>query len=107
MDSTIDYKIITSIEGQNNYARAVAEGLIEFLGLKKKSTVTLPSAPKPATEKINVVYQIHDIKEKVWLPNVTNNSDYAGIFGHSVDGVFAKLSKGNIYYKVHIIGDKK
>ena len=35
MDSTIDYPVITSEEGQNAYARAVAEGLIEFLGLTK------------------------------------------------------------------------
>ncbi len=36
MDSNNDYKIITSEEGQLNYAKAVAEGLIEFLGLTKK-----------------------------------------------------------------------
>lgn len=35
MDSNIDYKVITSDAGQNAYARAVAEGLIEFLGLAK------------------------------------------------------------------------
>ena len=35
MDSNNDYKVITSEEGQNAYARAVAEGLIEFLGLTK------------------------------------------------------------------------
>lgn len=38
MDSTIDYPVITSEKGQDAYARAVAEGLIEFLELKKKST---------------------------------------------------------------------
>lgn len=36
MDSTIDYPVITSTKGQEGYAKAVAEGLIEFLGLKKK-----------------------------------------------------------------------
>ena len=36
MDSTIDHPVITSEKGQEAYARAVAEGLIEFLGLKKK-----------------------------------------------------------------------
>lgn len=36
MDGTEDYKVITSATGQNAYARAVAEGLIEFLGLEKK-----------------------------------------------------------------------
>ncbi len=36
MDSTNDYNVITSEAGQTAYAKAVAEGLIEFLGLKKK-----------------------------------------------------------------------
>lgn len=36
MDGTKDYKVITSSEGQQNYAKAVAEGLIDFLNLKKK-----------------------------------------------------------------------
>lgn len=36
MDSNIDYKVITSDAGQDAYARAVAEGLAEFCGLKKK-----------------------------------------------------------------------
>ena len=40
MDGTNDYKVITSEAGQDAYARAVAEGLIEFLGLKKKPTQT-------------------------------------------------------------------
>lgn len=39
MDSTIDYPVITSEAGQRGYARAVAEGLIEFLDLKKKEPV--------------------------------------------------------------------
>ena len=37
MDGIEDYKIITSDAGQEGYANAVAEGLIEFLGLEKKS----------------------------------------------------------------------
>lgn len=38
MDSNNDYKVITSDKGQEAYAKAVAEGLIEFLGLKKTTT---------------------------------------------------------------------
>lgn len=38
MDGTNDYKVITSDSGQTAYAKAVAEGLVEFLGLKKKQT---------------------------------------------------------------------
>lgn len=43
MDSTNDYKIITSEAGQTAYARAVAEGLIEFLSLKKKAAPVAPT----------------------------------------------------------------
>lgn len=47
MDGTSDYKVITSDNGQTAYAKAVAEGLIEFLGLKKKTT----QATTPVTDK--------------------------------------------------------
>lgn len=36
MDSKIDYPVIISTQGQKAYAKAVSEGLIEFLNLKKK-----------------------------------------------------------------------
>ena len=36
MNGNRDYKVITSDAGQTAYAKAVAEGLIEFLNLKKK-----------------------------------------------------------------------
>lgn len=38
MDSTTDYKVITSDSGQTAYAKAVAEALISFLDLKKKES---------------------------------------------------------------------
>ena len=79
MDGTNDYKVITSDAGQTAYAKAVAEGLIEFLGLKKK-TVKAP-------EKISVTYQVWDDKRNAWLPNVTDLSDYAGIFGEDIDAI--------------------
>ena len=40
MDSKKDYPIITSAAGQTAYAKAIAEGLIEFLGLTKKEVST-------------------------------------------------------------------
>lgn len=43
MDSNNDYKVITSENGQLGYAKAVAEGLIEFLGLTKKTTIVSPT----------------------------------------------------------------
>lgn len=98
MDSSIDYKVITSEAGQRAYARAIAESLIEMYALKKKKK------PAGVSEKISVTYQTYDNKSKRWLPNVTDLSDYAGIFGRTVGGVFANLSKGNITYRVHLKG---
>lgn len=52
IDSNIDHKIITSNEGQEAYARAVAEGLIEFLELKKKVIASNDKEVTPYTVKI-------------------------------------------------------
>lgn len=45
LDSLIDHKFITSDAGQTAYAKAVAEGLIEFLKLQKK-----PLSPKKSLD---------------------------------------------------------
>lgn len=58
----------------------------------------------PSGTTVDVTYQTYDDVKKVWLTNVTNASDYAGIFGHDVDCVYASLSSGNITYKVHVKG---
>lgn len=49
MDGSKDYAVITSDAGQTAYAKAVAEGLIEFLGLKKKSNATVKPTTTPTT----------------------------------------------------------
>ena len=57
MDSKTDYKVITSDKGQDGYAKAVAEGLISFLGLKKKETnktTIKPYKVKIDTDVLNV-----------------------------------------------------
>lgn len=105
MDSTNDYKIITSESGQNAYARAVAEGLIEFLNLNKKADQN-PIQNSINSNKTDVIYQVWDNTRKAWLPNVKNDSDYAGIIGHDVCCVYANLSQGNISYKVHTKGGR-
>lgn len=43
MDGRNDYKVITSESGQEAYAKAVVEGLVEFLNLKKKTSTSAPS----------------------------------------------------------------
>lgn len=82
-------------------------GWDNFLNLVKgfMGAETAPE-PTPTQSKPDVVYQIWDDVENSWLPNVKNDSDYAGIFGHDVCAVFANLSRGNIFYKVHYKGGK-
>lgn len=64
------------------------------------------SAPAPKVKKIDVTYQVWDDIKNAWLPNVVNDKDYAGIFGHDVCAVYANLSSGNIIYQVHYKGGK-
>ncbi|MBQ8741193.1 MAG: N-acetylmuramoyl-L-alanine amidase [Clostridia bacterium] len=97
MDGTEDYKVITSDAGQTAYAKAVAESLIEFLKLEKKAQPVV----EKKDEKISVTYQVWAQPKYKWLPNVVDLTDYAGLFGYDVCAVFANLSKGNIFYKVH------
>lgn len=53
MTNKQDYKVITSNNGQDAYAKAVAEGLIEFLKLKKKPLSPTKSLNDWAKEVIN------------------------------------------------------
>lgn len=55
---------------------------------------------------IDITYQTWDDVKNKWLPNVVNDSDYAGLFGHDVCSVYANASIGNVYYKVHYKGGK-
>ena len=60
----------------------------------------------PTAEKISVIYQIWEDVGNQWLPEVTDLTDYAGLYGHDVCAVYARLTSGNIYYKVHYKGGK-
>ena len=73
MDGTKDYEVITSEEGQLAYARAVAEGLVEFLGLKKKEGVK--------------VDKFTDIKDH-WCREDINEAAEIGIINGRGDGTF-------------------
>lgn len=55
---------------------------------------------------VDVEYQVWDGKRKKWLPIVKNLEDYAGIYGNDVCCVYADLSSGNIFYKVHTKGGR-
>lgn len=91
MDSKIDYPVITSDAGQDGYARAVAEGLIQFLGLKKKSNT-------------NKNKYINNSRVKSW--QVIMNKVYK--CGLAVDSNFgpdcqSKANKHQLYKKKSVI----
>ena len=77
-----------------------------FMGEKTETAPAPAPTPAPAPSKPDVTYQVWDDVKNKWLPNVKNDSDYAGIFGHDVCAVFANLSRGNIFYKVRYKGGK-
>lgn len=58
------------------------------------------------SKAVAVSYQVWDGKRKKWLPIVKNLEDYAGIYGNQVCCVYADLSSGNIFYKVHTKGGR-
>lgn len=91
MDGTNDYKVITSEKGQRGYARAVAEGLVSFLGLQKKN---------------GVKYSVH-VQNKDWMP-WKSNGEMAGTTGQSLRMEAIKIDgNANFTYQVHVqnIGD--
>ena len=81
--------------GWNNFLK-----LIE----SKMSGSGADTAPTP--EKISVIYQVWEDVGNRWLPEVTDLTDYAGLYGKDVCCVYARLTSGNIYYKVHYKGGK-
>lgn len=87
MDSTVDYKVITSPEGQAAYARAVTEALIEFLNLEKKPVATTPAAPTTTTSTKKSVEEI--AKEVI-----------AGKWGNGADRKNALTKAGYNYNEV-------
>lgn len=115
MDSTTDTPIILTEDFAEKSANALVEVIVKKGGLKKKNEKPVNPAPtpdpvkppvKPAEEKISVYYQTWDDVQNKWLPEVKDLTDYAGLFGHDVCAIYARLTKGNIFYKVHYKGGK-
>lgn len=51
---------------------------------------------------IRITYQVMHEHKDSWLPNVVNDSDYAGKIGSSIKRIIMDINHGNITYKVHI-----
>ena len=97
MDSKKDYKVITSDAGQEAYAKAVAEGLIEFLGLKKKKTT---STTKPTqTTKPTTSNNKKSLDE--WAREVI-----AGKHGNGHTTRKASLKKAGCPYKYDVVKNR-
>lgn len=102
MDNKGDYAVITSEAGQKAYARAIAEGLIEFLGLVKdgsQPTPVQPSNVKKQLGKVDIVYQAYTDR---WWPEVKSNTDWAGKGdNYPIRYLAVKVSKGTIRGRVY------
>ena len=63
--------------------------------------------PQPTPiQDFKITYQVwEDIKNK-WLPNVVNDTDYAGRYGSDVCCVYANANRGNVWLRVHYKGGK-
>lgn len=90
---------ILSEYGWENFINLVRE----YTGEKLTAKVEIVTAP-------DVIYAAHLLKAN-WLSDITNYNDknangYAGITGKSIDGIRARLTKGNIVYRVHTVGGK-
>ena len=89
----------------DGFARAIASGIdskINGTQSTSKPSYVAPPNPKPVNEKVNVTYQTYTNGK--WLPNVVNLSDYAGILGQSISGLYANTNKGYLKYRVHTVG---
>lgn len=117
MDGTEDYEIITSDEGQSAYARAVAEALIEFLNLEKKSDESPEENDESSEEndeirkgdivsiKPGAIYytgkDIPDwVEKKQWI--VKDVSGDRVVIDESVDGESSINSPINVKYLTRI-----
>lgn len=94
MDSRNDYKVITSDAGQTGYAKAVAEGLIEFLQLKKK-TSTAGSTSTSVTTKAEAAKNFNKSYAGTYLINVAED-DYLSLRSgaNTNKKELAKMKKG-------------
>lgn len=92
--------------GDNGSINGIPSNQVDMNYLYNESILNGSSSTnvKPQTSGNNITYQTYDDVKKKWLPNVVNDTDYAGIYGHDVDCVYCNLDNGDIEYKVHYKG---
>ena len=86
MDTANDYAVIISDKGQQAYADAVVEGLVEYLGLTKKTQPTnTPSSTTPVTSN-----EVFTVKIKVDSLNIRKTASFDS-------PVVGTVKKGEVY----------
>lgn len=69
--------------------------------VRKDVAVLLNGGDISPVKPVDIIYQVWDDTKNAWLPNVTNDNDYAGILKHDICAIYANLSDGECVYKVH------
>lgn len=77
--------------------RTMDKGWDRFLNMVRSKM----SGSETVTPNLEIKYQSWDDVKNKWLPNVINDRDYAGIYGHDVCCIYASANIGNIYQRVH------
>ena len=113
MDSTIDYPIITSKEGQQGYARAVSDVIITYLDLKKKPIISTPDPSAKViyrvvtgsyTTRINADIQSEKLKKAgietfIMISKIEKITYYRVIAGSYTNKINAETQKNKLIQK--------
>jgi len=113
MDSTVDTPIILTDDFANKAAQGLLNAIVSHANLNGKSNqvnietavqaqpVEQTSAPVVNTLPCSV-YQVY--VNGRWLPNVIDDSDFAGIKSRAIQALYVNLSDGSVQYQVHTVG---
>ena len=79
---------------QEGFAVAITKGILGYFGIpwQEEGSITTSSA------NIDAYYKAY--ADGVWYPEVKNLEDYAGVFGKSMECIYARPSTGIIEYRV-------
>lgn len=81
-------------------------GNVDMNRMYKNIFTEMPTenSPVPNGTDVNVNYKVRT--NGIWLPEVRNTEDYAGIQGQAITDIAIKTDKGTVKYRVHIKGGK-
>ena len=94
-DSTIDFPVINSAEGQQKYAQAVCDGLVSFMGLKKKDEGTVAPEPPPTPPTPPVTgseFKVGDAVIVNGYPCINSNGEHPGKLLSNYSGKVTKVN---------------